>query len=241
MGLPTLLVLAAGCLLTTLLGFGVGSPWLFPILGAAVPYPFFLRDIAGGRPRRALAVVLLWAVLQSVAVGGATLLAPERAGEVIYRGQPYAEEMLHWVRTGEGPEGSPRLFLPVHTRHFLAFSAVSVVTVGAGSLVMGTALLNYMNMYVAELIRASEHPVAAALLGWPPWAVLRVMGFVAVGTALTAFSLTLLARLRGIRRRSVPRELLGVGILLVLLDAGLKAALAPFWQSLLLRVLGNGA
>jgi len=234
-------VLASGCLVTTAVGFLAGLPWLLPFLAAAVPYPYFVRDIARGRPYRAFRWVLVWALLQSLVVGGATLLAPERAGDAVFRGRPYAAEMLHWVRTGEGPEGSPRLYLPIHTRHFLAFSAASLVTAGAGGLVLGAALLDYMNVYVAELVRASEHRVAAAALGWPPWAVLRVLGFVAVGTALTALSLRLIGRMRGTPPPPFPRALLLAGILLVLVDAGLKAVLAPAWQALLLRVLGAGS
>jgi hypothetical protein len=60
-----------------------------------------------------------------------------------------------------------------------------------------------------------------------------------VGTALTALFLIGLARLRGTAPPPFPRRILAGGILLVLLDAALKAVLAPAWQALLLRVLGG--
>jgi hypothetical protein len=238
--LRVLLLLLAGSVITTGLGFAAGNRWLLPVLGAAVPYILYLRRIRQGRPGSAWAWVLAWALIQSGVVIAATLLLPERAGEVILRGPAYAQEMLHWVRTGEGPEGSPRLYLPVHLKHYLAFAILSVLTAGAGALVLGTALLNYMNYYVAELVRASANPALAALFGWPIWAVLRVVGFVATGTALTVLSLSLVQRLRGrISPVRIPTRILGWGVFLVLLDAVLKAVLASPWRRILLEALGS--
>ncbi len=150
------------------------------------------------RKRYASAVgwVLLWALFQSVAVSLAVAWAPERAAQVVHSGPKYSEEMLNWVRTGEGAEGSPRLFLPIHLRHYAGLCVLSVVTAGSAALVLGTWLLNYMSYYVADLVRASADPVTATLLGWPVWSVIRVAGFVVTGAALTGFSLSLYNRLR---------------------------------------------
>jgi hypothetical protein len=151
--------------------------------------------------------------------------------------------MLTWVRTGAGPEGSPRLFLPVHVRHYLGFCALSLLTVGYAGLALGTVLLNYMNYYVAELIRVSTEPVGSAAFGWPVWAVLRVVGFTASGTAMAALGLAGWRRARGWGRRSgllFPGRLLALGFGLVVADAALKAFLAPAWRRLLLRFLDGG-
>ncbi len=247
-GLRNALYLAAGSVASTVVGFLLGWAWLFPILGAAVPYPLFIRRVAAARYRAAVGWVLLWALFQSLAVGGGVLLFPGRAAVTVHRGPSYAQEMIHWVRTGEGEEGSPRLYLPIHLRHYLGFCALSVLTAGAASLALGTWLLNYMNYYVASLVLVSADRATAALLGWPVWAEIRVVGYVITGAALAALGLSIFRRWTGRTRpprTETDREarlrfpvrvfLLGLG--LVVLDAVLKAVLAPVWQPVLLRAL----
>lgn len=231
-------LLAAGAVLTTAVGFVLGVPWLLPLLGAAVPYPVFLLKVRAGEYGRAVGWVLGWAVVQSLAMVAAVLWFPERAAEVVLTGEEYAAEMLHWVRTGEGPEGSPRLFLPLHLRHLAGFAGLCVLSAGALGIALGTFLLNYMNYYVATLIAASASPGFAAVFGWPVWAVLRVAGFITLGAGLTRVALNLYARLRGGHSTfPVPRRVIGVGLALVVADAVLKATLAPAWRSILLRAL----
>jgi hypothetical protein len=225
-----------GSLGSTAAGFGAGLPWLLPVLGALVPYPVFLRELRAGRPGAACRAVLLWALLQSLVLGGAVRLAPDRAAGVVHRGPAYAAEMIHWIETGEGPEGSPRLYLPVHLRHYAAFCALSFLTAGAASLVLGTWLLNYMNYYVVVMAGAAAAPAPALALGWPPWAVLRVVGFVATGAALAGFALAWLNARRGGPALPHPRALLAVGIGFVVADAVLKWLLAPAWRTWLLSV-----
>jgi hypothetical protein len=233
--------LAAGAAVSTAAGFALGQAWLLPLVGAAVPFPLFLLRVRQSRYAGAVGWVLLWALFQSVAVGVATWFFPERAAEVIHRGPEYAAEMLGWVRTGEGPEGSPRLYLPIHLRHYLGFCVLSVVTVGAAALALGTWLLNYMNYYVVELVRASADRTTALLLGWPLWAAIRVVGFIVTGTALTALGSSLAAKIRDREAKiRFPVRVFLSGFGLVVADAVLKAVLAPFWQSILFRALGEG-
>ncbi len=99
--------------------------------------------------------------------------------------------MFHWIRTGEGAEGSLQLFLPIHLREYALFSLLSLLTFGSAALILGTYLLNYMNFYVGQLVYQSSHPWLAALVGWPPWSMLRVVGYIATGLALTALALNL--------------------------------------------------
>jgi hypothetical protein len=236
------LFLAAGAAITTLVGVAAGARLLLPVLGAAIPFAVFYPRVRDGRLRGALGWTLLWAVFQSAALQGAMAIAPGRTGHAVIRGESYPAEMMHWVRTGEGEEGSPRLYLPIHIRHFAAFSLLSLVSAGAGGLVLGTILLNYMNAYVGTLTAASAHPAVAAAFGWPVWAVIRVVGFVATGTALASYGFSLLDRLRGRSpRRPFPTRFFLLGLGLVVADAILKAVLAPFWRGILLPGLGGGS
>ncbi len=214
----------------------MGADWLLPLLGALVAYPFFVSSLRGGRPGEAAALMACWAVFLSLAAILATWAAPEVAAQVIWKGPEYAAEMMGWVRTGGGPEGSPSLYLPQHALHFAAFNAACLATAGLAALYMGAALLNYMNYYVAVLALEAEIPWMAASLGWPPWAVLRVAGFILVSIPL---SRVLLRRAWGYRIRPDDRYLRYYmwGLGLVLLDAALKAVLAPHWRALLLKSL----
>ena len=236
--LSTAAFLAVGAILTTIASFLLDMAWLMPILGAAVPYPIFLSQVRRHRYSSALRWMLLWALFQSLAVAIGTALAPDRAAEVVLNGSTYTKEMLHWIRTGEGAEGSFRLFLPIHVRHYAAFCVLSLVTFGSAALLLGTWLLNYMNFYVAQLVQSSVAPWLAACLGWPPWSVLRVVGYISTGVALTALSLNLVTRARGrVPQDSFPEQYLLMGLGFVVADLVVKAVLAPVWQGLLLSVL----
>jgi uncharacterized membrane protein len=232
--------LLIGVFLTTIASFVFGNPWLMLILNAMVIYPVFLQKINRQSYRKALLLVLLWAVFQSIAVIITTLKTPEQAATVIFRGVSYTDEMIHWIRTGEGAEGSLRLFLPIHVKYYGAFSLLSFLTLGWASLLLGTYLLNYMNYYVAQLIAMSAKPWLAVLIGWPIWSILRVIGFICTGIALTALGLTIIRNIQHKKERwkwDFPRPFLLAGIGFVIADIIVKALIAPIWQKMLFHAL----
>ena len=114
-------------------------------------------------------------------------------------------------------------------------------------------LVGYMSFYVGCLAGAGGSPVTALFLGWPPWAILRVVAFVILGIALSDPLLDIFRRrLRGRAGRSSGASgawllatavrpwrswYLAAGILLGA-DAGLKYLLAPTWAGLLRPCLG---
>ena len=150
--------LVIGVILSTTASFVFGVPWLMPILGAAVPYPIFFLQVHRQQYKSAFWWMLLWGVLQSIAVIIATAILPETAAKVILRGQSYTTEMLHWIRTGEGSEGTLGLFLPSHLLYYGIFCILCVVTLSSMALIFGTWMRNYMNFYVAELVKVSAKP-----------------------------------------------------------------------------------
>ncbi|MBW4423628.1 MAG: hypothetical protein KME50_03950 [Nostoc desertorum CM1-VF14] len=125
--------LVIGVILSTTASFVFGIPWLMPILGAAVPYPIFFLEVRRQQYKSAFWWMLLWGVLQSIAVIVATGITPETAAKVIHRGQSYTTEMLHWIRTGEGSEGILSLFLPNHLLHYAIFCLLCVVTLSSAA------------------------------------------------------------------------------------------------------------
>ena len=201
-------------------------------------YPPFLIQVRQGRYTRALQWVLLWALFQSLSIGLCTAIAPERGAEVILRGSAYTTEMLHWIRTGQGAEGSLPLFLPLHLKQYAIFCSLSLATLGSAALLLGTYLLNYMNFYVVQLVQISANPWLAAIVGWPPWSLLRLVGFVATGAALTALGLNLLLKISGrVPSHPFPTKLFSTGLGLVIADIVVKAVLAPVWRQFLKTAL----
>ncbi|MGK7946251.1 MAG: hypothetical protein AB4058_17455 [Microcystaceae cyanobacterium] len=95
-----------------------------------------------------------------------------------------------------------------------------------------------MNYYVAQLIAVSAKPWLAVLIGWPVWSILRVIGFICTGIALTALGLNIIRNLKHQKDQwDFPRYFLNVGIGFVIADIIVKALLAPIWQKMLFHAL----
>ena len=223
--LPTL-----GAPLAAILGVASGLPALPPILAAACVYPSFALLLLRGRRGAAIAAALLWAASLSATFIVLTHRDPARTGAAILAGPAYRDEMLAYVRTGTGRETEPARFLPQHLLHLAGFAALTLVSGGLLGLVLGAILVGFMSYYVGSLTLGAA-PLRGALLGWPPWAVLRVAAFVLLGAVLAR---PLLGRAAG---RALPaageRRILVAAAALLVLDAILKALLAPAWAEIL--------
>lgn len=235
MGRVALSAALAGAV-ATLVGAFLPAPWL-PLLAGGAVYPLFVKEIMAVRLGRASMLALVWAIACTVTMWGLVAArGTDAIGPHVLRGPSYAEEMLTWIRTGIGAESSPSLFLPVHARHFAAFVVGSIVSGGFVGLCFGALLLNYMNFYVASFAAAAAAPIGAYAMGWPIWAVVRVVGFVLAGAALTHLFYAKLLR-RGRFSSAAFRRYFGASLALVVLDVVLKTLLAEPWRKLLTRVL----
>lgn len=217
-------------------GWMVKSPPLVPVLNMLASYPFMIAALRRGDLRLAIARMLVWALTMAVC---ATLLAyarPWDAGRMFANGAHYRDEMFGWVLTGRGAESTPSQFIPMHLRDTAIFVVVTLISGGFVGMAMGAALMNYMGTYVGSLAAASAKPAAAALLGWHPWSVIRIVSFVVIGVVL---SVPLLSRLLRFSEDRHERQRLlawaGAGLIA---DVVLKALLAPTWRNLLVRVAG---
>jgi hypothetical protein len=228
--------LVAATVLAYPVGLAAGGPWLLPVLNTLPAYAVMVVLILRGRRDRAVAAMLVWAATMAVAGTAALWLWPSPPDAAVLHGPAYRDEMFAWIRTGAGSEGSPRLFLPVHLAHLVAFVALSLATASAASIFMGAVLMNYMDFYVASLARAGAPGWAAVLLGWQPWAICRVAAFAILGVVLAEPLLTKLARRPYAGLRSSSRWIAAAAGL-ILADWVLKAALAPWWGLWLRRLL----
>jgi hypothetical protein len=218
------------------LGLALGQPWLLPLLNAAPAYAVMASRLPRGDRRGAAVAMLVWALALAVTGTLAFSLWPAPVDGLVINGPAYRDEMLHWIHTGEGREGSPRLFLPQHLLHLAAFVVLSLATASTVSLLMGAVLMNYMSFYVASLGLAGMPAWVVALLAWHPWALCRVAAFCLLGVALAE---PLLSRVRrypyqGLRASRPLFRLAAAGLLA---DVVLKAALAPAWGRLFRRLL----
>jgi hypothetical protein len=205
-------------------------PAVLPVVATAAVYPCFARLLLQGRRGAAIACALLWAASLSATIIAVTAHDPERAAAVVLRGASYRDEMFAYVRTGVGRESTPRQFVPQHLLHAALFAVATLASAGLLGLMMGAVLVGYMSFYVGALASGAA-PFTGALLGWPPWAVLRVVAFVMLGAVL---SRPLLERLA---RRAVPhppdRPIVAAALFLLAADMVLKAALAGTWAAIL--------
>ena len=217
-------------------GWAIGVPVLLPILNTLASYPFMVLALKRGDLRLAVARMLLWALTMGVAATALSYARPAETGTLFLRGEAYQKEMFAWLLTGQGAESSPSIFIPQQAGHAAAFSVLTLATGGVAGMPMGAVLMNYMGHYVGVLAATSRRPALTMILGWHPWAVIRVISFVVIGVVLSAPLLSRLGKFRV--DRAVARVLLIAAFAGLLADIVLKTLLAPAWQRLLLRVVG---
>jgi len=230
------LAIVCGTLLSYAVGWVVDVPFLVPILNTAASFPFMVAALVRGSVRLAVARMLIWALTMGTAATLLSFARPSQTDTLFLRGAAYRAEMFAWVMTGRGAESSPRQFLPQHARDTALFIGFAATTGGLVAMPMGAALMNYMGHYVGALAAASRRPAVTMILGWHPWAVIRVISFVILGVLL---SIPVLSRLYGFRvdwKQARPFFVVATSGLVV--DVVMKALLAPTWQQLLLRVVG---
>jgi hypothetical protein len=168
-------------------GFRLGWRWknrfVLPITQAIFGWVAFAAGWQAHGPEWAAAVVGAWA-------GGSTLVslftftgASAEIDRVVLRARPYRESMLDWLKSGKGPESRPLATLLSHGRELALYLAAAVATANFLSIALGAVLLNYMNAYVATLLRAARRKLVVAALAWNLWSVLRVAAYVVLGTA----------------------------------------------------------
>ena len=174
-------------------------------------------------PRGAAATVGAWALGTALTSLDAFVRAPREADARVLRAAPYRSEMLSWIEMRRGPESVPGATALRHLRELIWYLAAAALTANLGSIVMGAILLNYMNAYVATLLRAATRPVRVVVLGWNVWSVVRVAAYVVLGAAASG---PLLARCGLPADRDALRGLWIAGGIGVAADYALKLALS---------------
>jgi hypothetical protein len=215
-------------------GWRIGTRVALPLTQAVLGWTAFLLAMRVVGVRWAAASVGAWALGSTVASIFEFVGHPSETDERVIRAAAYRASMLTWLQTGNGPERRPALTALQHLREAIWYSAAAVATANLGSVAMGAILLNYMNAYVATLLRAAKRTGAVVLLAWSVWSVVRVAAYVVIGAAAAAP----LLRIAGwhVESRAV-RGLALVGATGVVLDYVLKLALAKPYARALARAV----
>jgi len=218
------------------IGWAIGWPPLVPVLNTLASYPFMVAAIRRRDLRLAFGRMIVWALTLGVCATLLSYAQPLRTDTLFIRGEPYRVEMFTWVLTGRGAESTPSLFIPQQLGHAALFSVLALASGSALAMPMGAVLMNYMGHYVGSLAAASRRPALTMILAWVPWAVIRVVSFVAIGVVLAA---PLAGRLtRTETDWATGRRMLAWAAAGLVADIVLKALAAPAWQRMLVRVVG---
>lgn len=229
-------VIAAGTALSYGFAVPLGVPVLVPVLNTVPAFLFMIGSLRRGRTGEAVARMLMWALTLGVCATALGYWRTTDTGRLFLHGEAYREEMFTYLRTGVGPEGDIRLFLPQHVWHATVFSALAAATGSLAAMPMGAALMNYMGFYVGALAAAGARPLELVALAWVPWALVRIASFVVLGVVLAG---PVCGRIVGFSYRLSDQRrwiaLAGTGLLL---DAAMKWAFAPAWREMIRGAAG---
>ena len=224
------------------IGFLLGvfiSP-IFMLILTAFPFYFIYIFLIKNRDyHRALKLSFLWAL--TIAIYGIILaiIFPDLTAKAILNSTSYKEEMFIWIKTGVGAESNPALFIPIHLKHFIIFLLTSLGSMSMIGIIFGSYLMNYMDYYVGMLYLNVSPNITnyliISILGWPIWAICRVIGYLFIGLAASIPLTTYLFR-QVLPKKEFIRYLI-IGIILLILDIILKTILAPIYQNILHSVV----
>lgn len=207
------------------LGWRMRSRVALPLVQAAVGWAAFLLAWTFLGAAWAAATVAAWALGTTVASIYVFFGHAAEADARVVRATPYRAAMLTWLQAAGASESGAAATVGQHLREAIWYTAAAMATANFGSMAMGAVLLNYMNAYVATLLRAGTNTRTVLLLAWNVWSVVRVAGYIAIGAAAAAPML----RFSGWHGdvRAVPALALA-GAAGVVLDLVLKLALSPW-------------
>jgi hypothetical protein len=230
------LAVVAATVASYAIAWTIHQPVLVPILNTLASFPFMVAALRRGQIDVAVVRMLLWALAMAVCATLVSYMRPWEAGRLFIRGDVYRSEMFAWVMSGRGAESTPSQFIPQQAGHAALFAALALLTGGIVAMPMGAVLMNYMGTYVGSLAAAGGRPITTMIVGWHPWAVIRIASFVVLGVVLSAPVLSRIFRFQIERDRA--RVLALAACAGLVLDVVLKWLLAPAYQHLLLRLVG---
>jgi hypothetical protein len=177
-------------LLCGIVGFRLGwrarNRYVLPLIQGLLGFVAFATAWRMVGPLVAALAVGGWALGSGLAAIPTFRKLPHDANRCVLGATRYREEMLAWLQTGRGPESRPLATARAHVVELVVYLAAALASANLLSIVIGAALLNRMNAYVAVLLTAARRPWAVRLLGWNVWSLIRVAAYVLLGSACAA-------------------------------------------------------
>lgn len=167
-------------------GWRSGNRFALPLAEGALGWTAFALAWTSRGPLWGAAAAGVWALATSVVSLYFFRRDAKRTDALVLRAAAYRATMLAWLTTGRGPESRPWATVGAHARELSIYLAAALLTANLASLVLGAALLNFMNAWVASLLRAARRPARVAALGWGSWSVVRVAAYIMLGAAAAA-------------------------------------------------------
>src|SRR5687767_1315290 len=109
--------IVGGTALSYVVALLVNVPALVPFLNVVPAFPFMIGSLRRGRVGEAVWRMLIWAAALAVCATVLSYFDTIESGRLFIRGESYRREMFEYLRTGYGPEGDIRRFLPMHLAH----------------------------------------------------------------------------------------------------------------------------
>lgn len=215
------------------ISFHINS-YIIPIFCAIPAYISLLVLIKRREKKAAVCFMLIWAFLLAVSMTYLIYMNPSIAKNKILYGEQYAKEMINWAKTGIGKESSPQSFIPFHFLELVIFTALSLFSGSLLSIIMGNFLMNYMSYYVAFLAKEGKTPLLL-ILGWHPWAIVRIIAFVIFGVIFSEFLLSKIFHFNFSLRES--SAYIKIAISLWIIHLVMKITLASHWQMIIYNYL----
>lgn len=176
------------------MGWRTKKPLALPLLQGGLGWIAFLVSNSFLGTAWAAACVGAWAFGTSLVAVYVFVRRPEETDARVIRAAEYRKLMLDWLESGRGPETRVVATVTQHVRELIWYAAAAAVTANLLSTIMGALLLNYINAYVATLVRAARRRATVFLLAWNVWSVVRVAAYVALGAAASGPLLQLAGR-----------------------------------------------
>lgn len=206
------------------------SPYEIPIFCIIPSYFPLLILMKNRKIKLAIFYMLFWASLLAASMTWLIYKNPHVAKDKILYGEQYKKEMLIWAKTGVGKESSPNIFIPFHFIELIAFSTLSLLTASLFSVIMGAFLMNFMSYYVASLAIEGKNQFLL-ILGWHPWAIIRIISFVILGVIFSDLLLSKIFHFNFSFKEH--KNLLKLALLLWFIHVLMKIFLSRFWQSII--------
>lgn len=222
---PLLLGALAG-VVGTRIGWRLSHRFALPAAQSTLgAFAFVTSWRVGGALSGAMSVTA-WAVGTSLATIAAFRAAEGEIAPRVLGGRAYAASMRGWLASG-GPLGtSPGAVVRAHVRELAIYLIAALSTGNLLAIAMGAVLLNLMNAWFVDLLRAASDRRTVWLLGWPCWSIARVLAYVALGSACAQPVAAWLSRPSP---ADDVRRLVEIGLLGILFDVTLKIFLSAWY------------